>query len=203
MELFSLDSVILIIVTCNCLPFSGSRSIFRRHLITSAKNSVSEPPNLKIFWRRTPRDPPTIRRVPSALETMRPVTKKSSFGPVYASGETHLMEVCLVTLTVRSVCEREKEKRKLGTVHVTLSPLKQESDTCRGDLTVPDEFSTLWKIWPDTLFIRDFELLDVWFLCTVKVVPCEQKTLTHKLQPVEKLSCAVPCEHNSTIILRL
>ena len=89
------------------------------YLITSAKNSVSEPPNLKIFWRRTPRDPPTITRVPSALETMRPVTKKSSFGPVYASGETHLMEVCLVTLTVRSVCEREKEKRKWGTVHAT------------------------------------------------------------------------------------
>ena len=32
MELFSLDSVILIIATCNCLPFSGSRSIFRRHI---------------------------------------------------------------------------------------------------------------------------------------------------------------------------
>ena len=45
------------------------------YLMTSAKNSVSEPPNLKIFWRRTPRDPPTVRRVPSALETMRPVTK--------------------------------------------------------------------------------------------------------------------------------
>ena len=32
MDLFSLDSVILIIVTCNCLPFSYWRSIFRRHL---------------------------------------------------------------------------------------------------------------------------------------------------------------------------
>ena len=30
MDLFALDSVILIIVTCNCLPFSYSRSIFRR-----------------------------------------------------------------------------------------------------------------------------------------------------------------------------
>ena len=28
-DLFSLDSVILIIVTCNCLPFHYSRSIFR------------------------------------------------------------------------------------------------------------------------------------------------------------------------------
>ena len=44
------------------------------YLMTSAKNSVSEPPNLKIFWGRTPRDP-TTRRVPSALELMRPVTK--------------------------------------------------------------------------------------------------------------------------------
>ena len=70
-----------------------------------------------------------------------------------------------------------------------LSALKQESDTCRGDLTVPDEFSTAWKIWPDTSFIRDFELLDVWFLCTVKLVPCERKTLTRKLQPLKK-SCS-------------
>ena len=66
--------------------------------------------------------------------------------------------------------------------------------------TLPDEFSTGWKIWPDTSFIRDFELLDVWFLCTVKVVPCEQKTKTRQL--VEKSSDA-PCEHNSKIILGL
>ena len=78
--------------------------------MTSAKNSVSGPPNLKLFWGRTPRDPPT-RLVPSALAIMRPRYKNSSFGPVYASAETHLIEVCLVTLTVRSVCEREKEKR--------------------------------------------------------------------------------------------
>ena len=32
MDWFSLDSVILIIVTGNCLPFSYSRSIFRRHI---------------------------------------------------------------------------------------------------------------------------------------------------------------------------
>ena len=31
-DLFSLGSVILIIVTCNCLPFSYSGSIFRRHI---------------------------------------------------------------------------------------------------------------------------------------------------------------------------
>ena len=59
MELLSLDLDILIIVTCNCLPFSGSRSIFREtYLMTSAVNSVSEPLNLKIFWGRIPVDPP-------------------------------------------------------------------------------------------------------------------------------------------------
>ena len=109
--------------------------------MTSAKNSVLEPPNVKIFWGRTPRDP-SYKACAFSTRDNAPRYKKSSFGPVYASAETHLIEVCLVTLTVRSVCEREKEKRKLGTEHVTLSPLKQESDTCRGDLTVPDEFST-------------------------------------------------------------
>ena len=38
--------------------------------MTSAENSVSEPPNLKIFWGRIP-DPPT-RFVPSALQIMHP-----------------------------------------------------------------------------------------------------------------------------------
>ena len=57
-DLFSLDSVILIVVTCNCLLFSYLRSIFRRHLMTSAENSVSEPPNLKIFWEKDPTPPP-------------------------------------------------------------------------------------------------------------------------------------------------
>ena len=81
------------------------------YFMTSAKNSVSEPQNLKVF---------------SGKDTPRPA-------------ETHLIEVCLVTLTVKSVCEREKEKRKLGLYMLLpfLSPLKQESDTCRGDLTVP------------------------------------------------------------------
>ena len=32
MDLFSLDSFILVIVTCNCLPLSNSRSIFRRRI---------------------------------------------------------------------------------------------------------------------------------------------------------------------------
>ena len=57
MELSSLESVIsviLIIVTCNCLPFSYSRSIFRTHLMRSAENSILQPPNLRIFWGRIP-----------------------------------------------------------------------------------------------------------------------------------------------------
>ena len=55
-DLSSLDSVILVIVTCNCLPFSCLRSIFRGHIyfMTSAENNVSQPPNLKIFWARPP-----------------------------------------------------------------------------------------------------------------------------------------------------
>ena len=42
--------------------------------MTSAENSISEPQNLKFFWRRTPPDPPT-RLVPSALAIMPLVTK--------------------------------------------------------------------------------------------------------------------------------
>ena len=34
--------------------------------MTNTKNSVWEPPNLKIFWGRIPPDPPT-RLMPSAL----------------------------------------------------------------------------------------------------------------------------------------
>ena len=48
MDLFSLDSVTLIIVTCNCLPFSYSRSTFRRHIPWQV---------LKIAFRSTPRPP--------------------------------------------------------------------------------------------------------------------------------------------------
>ena len=48
MDLFSLDSVTLIIVTCNCLPFSNSRSTFRRHIPWQV---------LKIAFRSTPRPP--------------------------------------------------------------------------------------------------------------------------------------------------
>ena len=42
--------------------------------MTSAENSISEPPNLKIFWGRITLDSPT-RLLPSALAIMPPVTK--------------------------------------------------------------------------------------------------------------------------------
>ena len=45
----------------------------------SAENSISEPPNLKIFWGRIPPYPPT-RLVLSALRCL-PVGKKPSYGP--------------------------------------------------------------------------------------------------------------------------
>ena len=44
MDLFSLDSVILIMVTCNCLPFSYSRSIFRRHISWQVRSSIHTGP---------------------------------------------------------------------------------------------------------------------------------------------------------------
>ena len=85
---FYLDSVILIIVTCNCLPFSYSRSSFRTHFMTSAENSVSEPPNLKMFWGRVPPDPPTkfvlatLAILPPPSPTPPLKKKKPRYGPV-------------------------------------------------------------------------------------------------------------------------
>ena len=74
--------------------------------MTSAKNSVSEPPNLNLFWGF----------VPSALAIMRPRYKNSSFGPVYASAETHLIEVCLHGLYIdREVrLQTRKGEKKVG-----------------------------------------------------------------------------------------
>ena len=51
--------------------------------MTSAENSFSEPPNLKIFWERIPPHTPT-RLVTSALAIMHPpppLTEKPSYGP--------------------------------------------------------------------------------------------------------------------------
>ena len=48
----------------------------------SAENSISEPPNLKMFWGRIPPDPPT-RLVLSALRCPPPPPfgKKPTYGP--------------------------------------------------------------------------------------------------------------------------
>ena len=79
MYLFSLDSLdsgVLIVVSCNCLTFSYSIEVdfSETSLMTSAENSVSEPPKLKIFWCRIPPDPPT-RLLPAAPAIMPPVKK--------------------------------------------------------------------------------------------------------------------------------
>ena len=43
--------------------------------MTSAENSISEPPNLKIFCWMIPPEPPPTRLVPSAFAKMPLVTK--------------------------------------------------------------------------------------------------------------------------------
>ena len=50
--------------------------------MTSAENSVSEPPNLKIFSGTIPPDPAT-RLMPSAIVISPPRYKKPSYGPVF------------------------------------------------------------------------------------------------------------------------
>ena len=45
--------------------------------MTSAENSILEPPNLKFFWRRITPDPPK-RHSPSALAVMPPIGKKQA-----------------------------------------------------------------------------------------------------------------------------
>ena len=86
MELFSLDSVILIIMTCNKLfgIFIFKVDFSETDLMTSAENSVSEPPNLNIFWWRIPPDPPTrllAIMLPRPPPPLPPRYKKPSHGP--------------------------------------------------------------------------------------------------------------------------
>jgi len=45
--------------------------------MTSAENSILEPPNLKFFWGRITPDPPK-RRSPSALAIMPPIGKNQA-----------------------------------------------------------------------------------------------------------------------------
>ena len=60
MDLFSLDSVILIIVTCNCLPFSSSRLIFRRHISWQVLKIAFRSLQIwKLSRRGYPQDPST------------------------------------------------------------------------------------------------------------------------------------------------
>ena len=80
MDLFSLDSI-LVIVTCNCLPFSYSRWFFSEtYLVTSAENNVLDPPYFFFFFfGRGWGGPPDAltRLVLSALVIMplHPITK--------------------------------------------------------------------------------------------------------------------------------
>ena len=58
MDLFSLHSVILIIVTCSCLPFSYSRPIFRRHMSWQVLKIAFRSLQIwKISGEETPRPP--------------------------------------------------------------------------------------------------------------------------------------------------
>jgi len=57
--------------------------------MTSAENSVSELPNLKIFWGRIPPDPPT-RLMPSALARVPPLYKKTSYSPAVCTLHYHI-----------------------------------------------------------------------------------------------------------------
>ena len=70
--------------------------------MTSAENSISKPQNLKIFWGRTPPDPPT-RLVPSALAIMPLVTKN------LATALGNAKKISCVTLKYHSNPGKEKE----------------------------------------------------------------------------------------------
>ena len=83
--MFSLDSDILIIMTCNKLfgIFIFKVDFSETDLMTSAENSVSEPPNLNIFWwRKTPRPPNKAPRdnAPAPPPPYPPVTKNLAMG---------------------------------------------------------------------------------------------------------------------------
>ena len=62
MDLFSLDSVSLIIVIFNCLPFSYSRSIFRRHISWQVLKIAFRSLQIENFLGEdTPRPPYKVR----------------------------------------------------------------------------------------------------------------------------------------------
>ena len=76
MDLFSLDSVISIDYSDLQLfaIFIFEVDFSETYFMTSAENSVQEPPNLKISWGRIPPDPPT-RLMASAFAKMPPLQK--------------------------------------------------------------------------------------------------------------------------------
>ena len=85
MDLFSLDSI-LVIVTCNCLPFSYSRWFFSEtYLVTSAENNVLDPPNLKFFFfwggGGTARRPYKARAFGTCDNAPPPHYKRPTYGP--------------------------------------------------------------------------------------------------------------------------
>ena len=75
MELSSLESVILITVTRNCLPFSYSRSIFRRHLSWKVLKIAFRSLQIWEFSGGEYPRPPYKRLVPSALAIIASVRK--------------------------------------------------------------------------------------------------------------------------------
>ena len=86
MDLFSLDSVILVIVKCNCLPFSCSRSLFRRHILWQVLKITFRSLQIWKFSEGIPPDPPT-GLVLSSLAIMPPPPhpryKRPSYGPAF------------------------------------------------------------------------------------------------------------------------
>ena len=54
--------------------------------MTSSENSVSEPPNLKMFWGRIPAHPPYMARAFGTRESAPPSpVQRPSYGPVEAN----------------------------------------------------------------------------------------------------------------------
>ena len=104
MELSSLESVIsviLIIVTCNCLPFSYSRSIFRTHLSWQVLKIAFR--SLQIWEFSGGGDAPDLptRLVPSVLAIMAPCCKKPSYGPESGFDLTNLFLKILTSTIYR------------------------------------------------------------------------------------------------------
>ena len=99
MDLLSLGSVVLIIVTCNCLPFSYSMSIFRRHISRQVLKIAFQ--SLQ-FWKSSLPDPST-RFVPSALAIM---------SSRYKNLATALIQVCRGGRVIRIFCTTIKTLRK-------------------------------------------------------------------------------------------